>query len=399
MELMTDDKFSPCSLAILSVILEPLQLNVPSLCAWCWSQQGEMAVHQPSWTAVIPPSPPPYPADLPQQQLLAIENDGASRARTNSGIVGEFSTATKKSKRRPSLLGNNPLLIRSPLAKRRRHHGHHSFSLDTASPTFSQSTSSFGSCFVEDLVRTFLVQGLSAAQNISDNIGSDEMGPLQNLSEIMENARMLSGCTRFLFCMLQFSHCCPQATLNNHGNEDEDVHSLSFLVKLAENWRTLSRAVHNRASVAAANPDTVEHSWTPAWEALAEVAINCGLCYVQNASRRYILQSKTTEAILQEGWSNFCSALGLVFRNSLRIEATRPKNKQMVSKCNGSCREFLESLALDVWNNESFGSELCLCELLPTIDRCCPTNTDSTRVSLSDLSIIILFSALPLPAR
>ena len=404
LDLLTDTLLSPCSLSILAVILAPLQLNTPSLCAWCWSHQGELATRQPLWTAVTPPPPPPYPTDLPQQELLpVVQGDVTSRPPTNSSTVGIPNTSTKKSKRRPSLLGNNPLMIRSPTTKRRRRQGPPPFSLSTASLFASQNTPGHCSCFVEDLLRFHLMQGLLAAQSLSDYISSDDIGTIHNPREIMNDARMLSGCTRLLFSMLQFHDGSEEALARFHSraNQDEIVRNSSFLVKIADNWRTVSTTIHNMASLAATSPDNTEFAWTPAWESLSEIAINCGLHHVQYVHRPYILESKTADVMFREAWSNCCSALCLVQGKASQIQVYHSTGRQKTAMCSGTCRDILGALAIDAWNDVSFGSDVCLCDFLHTNDHHHhgPKNIESIKTIFSNDCVIMMFSALPLATR
>lgn len=403
LDLLTDTLLSPCSLAILAVLLAPLQLNIPSLCAWCWSHQGELVTQQPLWTAVTPPPPPPYPTDLPQQELLtAVQGDATPRIPTNSGAVGIPNTSTKKSKRRPSLLGNNPLMIRSPTTKRRRRQGPPPFSLGTSSFSASQTTPGPDSCFVEDLMRFFLMKGLHVAQSLSDYISSEDMETVHHPREMMNDAMLLSGCTRLLFCMLQFHDGSEEAlaSFHCHANQDEKVRSLSFLVKIAENWRTLSTTIHNRASLAAASPGNTEYAWTPPWEALCEIAINCGLHHAQHVHRPYILESKTTDGIFREGWSNCCSALCLVQGKASQTQVSHASGRQKTPMCSGTCRDILAAFAIGEWNDVSFGSDVCLCDFLHANDHHRgPENTDSISTHFSYDTAVMMFSALPLVTR
>ena len=396
LDLLNDAQLSPCSLSILTVLLAPLKLNIQSLCSWCWSHQNQTSRTRQFWTANIPPPPPPYPLDLPKP--AAVQGGEAQQSPTKPSTSGQAKSAVgsaNKTKRRPSLLGNNPLTIRSPTAKRPRHQEASAFSLNAESAVVS------GTCFVEDLLQVFMVQGLYAAQNVSDYASSDEMGTMQEPREILEDASMLSGCTRLLFCMLQRQDSTnePTSSFLRHGSEDDIIRGSSFLMKLAENWRALSMTIHKRASLAAESSGEADSVWTPEWEFLAEIAINCGLHYVQQVGRPYILESKATDVIFRQGWSNCCSALGLVvkvFNQAPPIHNDTCRDKA----CRGTCKEILGAFAIDAWSDRSFGTDVCLCEFVPTSNHHhSTTKLNSIERTFSNDCAIMMFTTLPLSTR
>ena len=376
LDLLGDAELSSCSLLILSALLKPLNLGVQRMCSWCWSHQNDAGLPQVR-AAKIPPVPPAYPEDLPK----AISNSIHEQLFTQNESAAASGGDKKKTKRRASLLQKSPLKIQSPVAKRRRHQNAFTFSPPS---TDSQPKSSTDHFFVEDVLQEYFIKGLQAAQNISEWRSSEEMGSIQNPRDFLTDANVLSGCTRLLVCLLR----CRD---NDNGTDEDIIRSSSYLVKLAENWRSLSATIHKQASMAVgiASDKKDETHWNIHWQQLADITVNCGLFYFEHLCHKRIFEVHSSDAIFRQTWSNVNNALVLVARWT-------PESSLIDKRCNGACNDILGTISSFCAPEKSCkGPLLCLCELMHgTYQKSADTEKDFA----SDCAIMT-FMALPLSIR
>jgi len=260
----------------------------------------------------------------------------------------------KKSKRRPSLLESNPLTILSPAAKRQRQEIPNNERGDPVIlPDYLMLDSShqehLGSCFVEDLIQLFLVQGCRAAQSLHDFAAShDGTGQSQRLdAATVMSAKMLSGCTRLLFSLRELETKASVATAAADDQMRADENPL--LDFFSECWKSLSFVLLK-----------AEREKDSRWGLLSEIGINCGLHHLHESS---LGRNAGFGSAFRLCWSNFCNAQAL--SNTLDDpEQTGPN--QAISEdntCQGPCRDVVHALAIDDFGHSSFGSSICVCSL------------------------------------
>ncbi|CAB9501042.1 protein kinase ATR [Seminavis robusta] len=334
---------SSICMAILSAFLKP-DHQAKRLCAAVWAQQQQENGQSTFWISRVPPSPTrPYSQEIlsmvkPKEQE---EEVAPQRTPVKEG-VSPAGKGSSKSKRRASLLGNNPLIIQSPMPKRQKLE-------DEESGVTAAICKVDSSCFLDDLLGQFLSQGLDAAEFILGELGDKTQGLSR---DFWDKALVFVGCMKVL-----------QAVTTQEGNaasfaNDENWRDADSCVTcFVECWQSLCTLFYENAK-----SESHTNGYSANWESLASMMIDCGL-YSFQVSATINSPSQVLGSPFREGCDKLCAALAIMARRvgPASLQKRSPQDEQV---CQGCCRDVLGAFSLnETLTSRLFGSDACLCAL------------------------------------
>lgn len=377
---MKDVEISGVSAWVLKALLEDLLVDVGLVCDLAWAQRRSTT--RQFWTAPIPAQPSDYPSRPPSDAHVSPTKPLSPPTNKKSG---------GKTKRKTSILDSSPLTIRSPTTKRRKEE--HSPSIKAGRIFTSSAFSSKSvSHFVEDVLQTYFIEALQAADRISDYAGSCSSGLIEDASVPNSDINLVAASLRLLLCLSQHR---TSTNTTQQQNMKVTASKNATLLRLATCWGQWCSSIAAAASRG-------ESEWTKDWQHFAGLAIDCGLhsCLTSNSFCSSSLDSTICE-IFQDGCTICCNALGSVAAVMDQF-FERGQDSRYQNSCKGLCKDIQEALAMSFWDDPSslMGSNSCLCGVVVSGDGTLdeePTHVAS-RSQRMDCTAMLL-SSLSLPSK